>query len=603
MKESHIEGVATHDDPESCVTAREDRGEALTGARAGTDTEPRNHPIRGADAVTRCGRQHGGHRYREVQPDPARSKTRRTHGTSLRENREIPPSPGADGASGRIGKAEGRKPMMHGGGKSDGPIRPAKPPNKAPRGAAEVVEERSPTKGNAGQRNTPRTQRRNHGVPSGLDRVREAAKRDRKTRFTALFHHVSIDRLRSAYHALRPKAAAGVDGVTWEQYGQELEENLRDLHERLHRGAYRAKPSRRVFIPKADGRQRPLGIASLEDKVVQRAVVEVLNAIYEVDFLGFSYGFRPGRNQHQALDALAVGLYRRKVNWVLDADIRGFFDAIDHEWMERFIEHRVADPRVRRLIAKWLRAGVLEDGKKVVQEKGSPQGATVSPLLANIYLHYAFDLWAEQWRRKHARGDVIIVRYADDIVLGFQHEADARRFQEELHQRLGRFGLELHPKKTRLIEFGRWACRDRQRRGQGKPETFDFLGFTHMCSRTKKGGFLVRRKTSKKRMARKLKEIRRALLKMRHAPIPAQGAWLRRVLQGYFAYHAVWTNLRRLRSFRDQVIRAWLHALRRRSQRHRMPWTRMGRLAKQWLPPVRALHPWPGQRFDARYPR
>ncbi len=489
--------------------------------------------------------------------------------------------------------------MTNEDGKSDESVVPTKPPNNAPRGAAEVVEGRGSTKGNVGQQNTSRTQSRTKDVPSALDRVRQVAKRDRKARFTALLHHVTIDRLRASFLALRRGAAAGVDGVTWEQYRRELEANLQDLHARLHRGAYRAKPSRRVFIPKADGQQRPLGIASLEDKIVQRAVVEVLNAIYEEDFLGFSYGFRPGRSQHRALDALAVALDRKRVNWVLDADIRGFFDAIDHEWLERFVEHRVADPRMRRLIAKWLRAGILEHGKKVVQEKGSPQGSTVSPLLANIYLHYVFDLWVEQWRHRHARGDVVVVRYADDLILGFEHEADARRFHEELRQRLAEFGLELHPEKTRVIEFGRWAAQNRARKGQSKPETFDFLGFTHMCGRTKKGRFQVLRRTSKKRMAKKLKEVRRALMKARHIPVPAQGAWLCKVLQGYFGYYAVWTNLRLLRSFRTQVIRAWMHALRRRSQRHRMSWGRMGLLVKRWIPPVRATHPWPEKRFAA----
>ena len=488
---------------------------------------------------------------------------------------------------------------MNEDGRSDGLTVPTKQPNKVPRGAAEAVEGRSPTEGNVVQQNTSRTQRRTNDVPSALDRVRQVARRDRKARFTALLHHVTIDRLRSAFEALQRGAAAGIDGVTWKQYQQDLEANLQDLHARLHRGAYRAKPSRRVFIPKADGRQRPLGIASMEDKIVQRAVVEVLNAIYEEDFLGFSYGFRPRRSQHQALDALAVALRGKRVNWVLDADIRGFFDAIDHEWLERFVGHRIADPRVQRLIAKWLRAGVLEEGKKVVSEKGSPQGATVSPLLANIYLHYSFDLWAEQWRRRHARGDMIIVRYADDLVLGFEHEADARRFWEELRQRLAQFGLELHPDKTRLIEFGRFVDRDRRRRGQGKPETFDFLGFTHICGRTKKGWFMVVRRTSKKRMAATLKALRRMLMRMRHAPVPMQGAWLRRVLQGYFNYHAIRTNLRRLRSFRTQVERAWMHALRRRGERHRMSWARMGLLIERWLPPVRALHPWPEERFAA----
>ncbi len=377
--------------------------------------------------------------------------------------------------------------MMEDGGKSDGPVVPAKLLNKAPSGAAEAVEGRGRTKGNADPRSTPRTQSRQQDVSHALDRVRQVARRDRQARFTALLHHVTLDRLRAAYHALRPRAAAGVDGVTWGQYGEGLEGNLEALHGRVHRGAYRAKPSRRVFIPKADGRQRSLGIASLEDKIVQRAVVEVMNAIYEEDFVGFSYGFRPGRSQHQALDALAVGLRRKRVNWVLDADIRGFFDAIDHGCLERFIEHRVADNRMQRLIAKWLRAGVLEDGKQVETEKGSPQGATVSPLLANIYLHYAFDLWAERWRRRHAQGDMIIVRYADDLLLGFEYEADAQRFQEELGQRLAQFGLELHPDKTRLIEFGRYAAQHRRQRGKGKPETFDFLGFTHVCGQTKQG--------------------------------------------------------------------------------------------------------------------
>lgn len=489
--------------------------------------------------------------------------------------------------------------MMHGDGKSDESIVPAKPPNNAPEGAAEVVEGRGSTKGNMGQQNAPRTQSRTVGAPSALDRVRQVAKRDKKAEFTALFHHLTIDRLRLSFHALRRRAAAGVDGVTWEQYQQNLEENLQDLHARLHRGAYRAKPTRRVFIPKADGRQRPLGIATLEDKVVQRAFVEVVSAIYEEDFLGFSYGFRPGRNQHQALDAIAVALRSKRVNWVLDADIRGFFDAIDHKWLEQFVAHRVTDPRMQRLVSKWLKAGVLDNGKKVVQEKGSPQGATVSPLLANIYLHYVFDLWVEQWRHRHARGDVVVVRYADDIIVGFEHEVDARRFQEELRQRLAKFGLELHPDKTRLIEFGRWAAPNRSRRGQGKPETFDFLGFTHVCSRTKQGWFQVVRTTSKKRMVAKLKDLRRALMAQRHIPVPAQGAWLGRVLQGYFVYYAVPTNLRSLRSFRTQAIRSWMHALRRRSQRHRMSWGRMGRLVKRWIPPVRALHPWPEKRFAA----
>lgn len=494
--------------------------------------------------------------------------------------------------------------MMNGDGKSDKPIVPMKRSNKASQDVAEIVEERGLTKRNVLQQNTPRTQSRNHDVSNALERVRQAAKRNRNAQFTALFHHLTLDRLRSAFRGLRPRAAAGTDGVTWQQYEQNLEDNLKDLHARLHGGAYRAKPSRRVFIPKPGGQQRPLGIASLEDKIVQRATVGILNAIYEEDFLGFSYGFRPGRNQHQALDALAVAFRRNRVYWVLDADIRGFFDAINHEWMQRFLEHRIADPRMQRLLAKWLKAGVLgESGEKIVQTKGSPQGATVSPLLANIYLHYVFDLWANQWRQKHAFGDVFIVRYADDIVLGFQYQGDARRFQHELRQRLTKFGLELNADKTRLIEFGYYAYPNRIQRGEGKPETFDFLGFTHMCGKTRKGKFLVIRRTIKKRMTETLRELRVALMKRRHLTIPEQGAWLRRFLRGYFAYYAVYTNLRLLWKFRKQVNKTWLKTLRRRSQRHRLIWSRMAVLIERWIPPVRPMHPWPEERFAARYSR
>jgi len=485
-------------------------------------------------------------------------------------------------------------------GKSDGPEVPTKSPNNAAGAAAEAMEGRGPAKGNADPQNAPRTQSRTHGAPSALDRVREAARRDRKQRFTALFHHLTLDRLRQAFFALERKAAAGVDGVTWQQYREELEENLQGLHRRLHRGAYRASPSRRVFIPKADGRERPLGIATLEDKIVQRATVEVLNAIYEVDFLGFSYGSRPGRGQHDALDALVVGFKHKKVNWVLDADLRDFFSTISHEWLVRFIEHRIADRRIVRLVQKWLRAGVLHEGKKTVEEAGSPQGATASPLLANVFLHYVFDLWVEHWRRHHARGDVVVVRYVDDIVLGFQYVSDAWRFQNELEERLSKFGLKLHPEKTRRLRFGRFASRDAALAGGGKPGTFDFLGFTHLCGKTREGRFQIFRRTSKARMRATLKALRGHLMRSRHRPIPEQGAWLRRVLQGYFQYYAVRSNGKRLCAFRTQVTRSWLHALRRRSQRHRMTWDRMSRLADRWLPPVRILHPWPEERFYAK---
>jgi RNA-directed DNA polymerase len=502
-------------------------------------------------------------------------------------------------AVGRIGKAMRRKPMMNDPEKSDGLVVPAKLPNEAGPPAEEVTEGRSLAKGNMEEQTAIRTQSQ-IVAPIALDRVHEAARKDRKKQFTALLHHVTIQQLRAAYLALKRNAAAGVDGVTWNEYGQGLEARLQDLHTRVHRGSYRAKPSRRVYIPKPDGRERPLGIATLEDKLVQRAVVEVLNAIYEVDFLGFSYGFRPRRSQHHALDALATAIARRKVNWVLDADIRDFFNTINHGWMVKFVEHRIADKRVVRLIQKWLAAGVLEDGKWSITEQGTPQGATISPLLANVYLHYVFDLWVQQWRKQTARGEVFVVRYADDLALGFQHESDAVRFRAELQKRLEQFGLELHPDKTRLLRFGSFAERDRRALGQGKPETFDFLGFTHICGKSRAGKFLLVRRTSKKRMTARLKAIREGLLQQRHLPVEKQGRRLRAVVRGYFAYHAVPTNMHRLSSFRTEVLRAWRHALRRRGQRTPVSWQRLSRLGKRWLPTPRVLHPYPWDRFADR---
>jgi group II intron reverse transcriptase/maturase len=493
--------------------------------------------------------------------------------------------------------------MMDGRGKSDGPVVPEKPPNKAGQPSAEAVEGRGLTKGNSLKRNASRTQSRTN-AHSTLERVRQAAKKDRKQRFTALLHHVyDTERLRSAYLALKREAAAGVDGETWRHYGEALEENLRDLAERLKRGAYRAKPVRRAYIPKADGRQRPLGVPTLEDKIVQRAVVEVLNAIYETDFLGFSYGFRPGRSPHQALDALAVGIWRRKVNWVLDADIRSFFDTLDHGWLAKFIEHRVADRRVVRLIQKWLRAGVLEDGKRILGEVGTVQGGSISPLLANIYLHYVFDLWVQQWRRKQARGEMVVVRFADDFVVGFQHREEAERFMVELRERFAQFALELHDAKTRLIEFGRYAATNRRDRGDGKPETFNFLGFTFICERTSRGQFLVKRITRRDRMRATLREIKEELRRRMHRPIPEQGAWMKQVVRGFFAYYAVPTNGAALTAFYYHVKRIWLRTLRRRSQKDRFSWQRMDSLAADWLPQPRILHPYPDRRFAVMHPR
>jgi group II intron reverse transcriptase/maturase len=492
------------------------------------------------------------------------------------------------------------KPTMHDLEKSDGLVVPTKSPNKAgPVPAAEAVEGRSPAKGNTDEQTAPRTQSRT-SAPDALERVRQAARKDKKAKFTALLHHVTVERLHGAYLSLKRQAAAGVDGVTWQQYGEGLEERLQDLHGRLHRGAYRAKPSRRVYIPKPDGRGRPLGIAALEDKIVQRAVVEVLNAIYEVDFLGFSYGFRAGRDQHQALDALATAVMRKKVNWVLDADIRAFFDTIEHGWLVKFVEHRIGDSRIVRLVKKWLTAGILEEGRWSATNEGTPQGATVSPLLANVYLHYVFDLWVQQWRNRSADGEVAVVRYADDVVLAFQYERDAVRFRAALHERLQKFGLELHPDKTRLIRFGRYADRDQRGFGLGKAETFDFLGFTHICGKSESGKFMLLRRTSKIRMRAKLRALREELRRRRHLSVHDQGRWLQSVVRGYFAYHAVPTNVARLGSFRTQLARHWQKSLRRRSQRDRTGWERMNRVVERWLPRARVLHPYPWDRFAAR---
>jgi len=450
----------------------------------------------------------------------------------------------------------------------------------------------------------PRTQPRastyllSGDLQSSLERIRQAACQDKGLRFTALWHHVyNVDCLREAYFSLKHRAAPGVDGETWEHYGENLEENLGDLSSRLKRGAYRAKPVRRVYIPKTDGRLRPLGVPVLEDKLVQRATAEVLSAIYETDFKGFSYGFRPGRSPHHALDALYLGISTRKVDWVLDADIRGFFDAMDHGWLMKFAEHRIADQRVLRHIKKWLNAGVLEDGVRTQTEQGTPQGGSISPLLANVYLHYVFDLWIDQWRQRHTCGDVIVVRFADDFAVGFQYRSDAVRFLSELRERFRKFNLELHADKTRLIEFGRFAAENRRRRGDGKPETFDFLGFTHVCDKTRNGKFIVLRQTMRQRLRAKLKQLKEELRTRWHVPIPAVGQWLRSVLLGHYHYYGVPRNQRKLNAFRYQVYRLWLRALRRRSQRQRRLYARMNRLATQWLPAPRVFHPYPEHRL------
>jgi RNA-directed DNA polymerase len=501
--------------------------------------------------------------------------------------------------------------MMHGHEKSDPAIVAAKPANKANEptaeasaeaNAAEPVERRAGTKGNADQQSTCRTQSR-VSVSQALERIRKVAKERRKERFTALFHHINTELLEDAFYELEENAAPGVDRMTWRAYEADLDRNIEDLHHRVQRGAYRALPSRRVYIPKPDGRQRPLAVAALEDKIVQRAVVALLNAIYEEDFLGFSYGFRPGRGTHDALDALCVGIHSRKVSWIVDADIRSFFDTVSQDWLIRFVEQRIGDPRIIRLIRKWLKAGVVEDGIVTVSDRGTGQGAVISPLLSNIYLHYVLDLWAERWRRREATGDMIIVRYADDFIVGFQHERDARRFLDEMRERLGKFVLSLQPEKTRLIEFGRFAAERRERRGLGKPETFNFLGFTFICGKTRAGKFQIKRKTRTDRMRAKLKMIKQELWRRMHQPIPEQGKWLWYVVKGYFNYHAVPTNGRALHVFRHYVTDLWRRMLRRRSQKAGITWARMTELADYWLPKPIILHPWPSERFAVTHPR
>ncbi len=488
---------------------------------------------------------------------------------------------------------------MNGSGQSDGPVVPEKHPNKGggtPH-PAEGVEGRGPAKGNSRRQTSRRAQNRER-LKQALERVRQVALRDKEVKFTTLWHHVyDIDRLREAYFGLKRSAAAGVDGETWRTYGRTLEDKLQDLSARLKRGAYRAPPVKRVYLPKPDGRQRPIGIPALEDKIVQSATVQVLQAVYECDFVDFSYGFRPGRSQHNALDALAVGITAMKVNYVLDADIRGFFDAIDHGWLMKFVGHRIADRRVLRHIKKWLHAGVLEDGEWRRAETGTPQGGSISPLLANLYLHYVFDLWAHRWRRTQAHGDMILVRYADDSVVGAQHLDDAKRFLADLRKRMRKFGLELHPDKTRLIEFGRYAAERRKERGERKPETFGFLGFTHICARTRKGRFIVQRVTEAKRLRRKLAELKHELRVRLHHRVPEVGAWLARVIRGHVQYYGVPLNYRALDRFRFAVVGLWHRTLQRRSQRTRQTWARTTRLAARYLPQPAIVHPYPWERL------
>jgi group II intron reverse transcriptase/maturase len=520
----------------------------------------------------------------------------------MHENRETSEAPEANFRDRPAGEGKSRTARKHAFEESDSGIVPMNHSNKSGKPRAESEEGRPLIKENTHQLSTPSTQSE-ICVSQGLAGVRRAARERKERKFTALLHHLTVALLRDSFYALKRKAAPGVDGVTWQEYETGLEGRLVDLHSRVHRGAYRGQPSRRVYIPKPDGRQRPLGVAALEDKIVQQAVVTILNQIYEEDFRGFSYGFRPGRSQHQALDALYVAITRKKVNWILDCDIRGFFDHLSHDWLLKFVQHRVADRRILRRIQKWLKAGVMEEGERKDTEMGTPQGSVISPRLANIYLHYVFDLWVDAWRRKCAQGEVIVVRYADDNVLGFQHRDEAGRFLEGFRARLRKFGLELHPDKTRRIELGRYAEIHRNKRGEGKPETFDFLGFSHISGKDRKGRYVVRRKTISKRMRAKLLEIKQQLRRRMHEAIVLNAKWLRSIVQGYFNYHAVPGNIDSLSAFRNQVIRLWRTTLIRRGQKHHLTWARMQKLADRWIPQPRVLHPYPRARFDAIHPR
>ena len=542
---------------------------------------------------------------------PTESKTTGTVGNLPHGSRETPVPSVSSMEADRSEKARGHNSDMHDAGESHSSIVPEKPANKG--GVplpAESVEERELAKENTGQSLLDRTQSRNSdGTPSvarsrGLQGVREAARKDRGLKFTSLMHHITAALLRASFFELKKQAAPGVDDETWGDYAVDVAQRIVDLHGRIHRGAYRAKPSKRSYIPKPDGGMRPLGIAALEDKIVQQAARTVVEGIYEQDFLGFSYSYRPGRGCHQALDALFVGITKREVNWIIDADIRGFFDNISHEWLMKFLEHRIADPRMLRLLKKWLRAGVSEDGEWSPTKVGTPQGAVISPLYANVFLHYVLDLWIHDWRTRQAKGEVTMVRYADDFVIGFREESDARKCLAALGERFAKFGLALHPEKTRLIEFGRYAEKRRANRGDGSPETFDFLGFTHISGETRRGEFTVHRKTSRKKFQAKLAELKEKLSRRRHDDLAQVGAWLQSVFRGWCQYYAVPGNYTRLQQFRDAIQDMWLRTLRRRSQRgRRLTWKKFSKLCKRWLPTPKILHPYPDVRFACQHPR
>ena len=542
---------------------------------------------------------------------PTESKTTSTIGNFPHGSRETPVTSVSFMEADRSEKARGHKSDMDVSGESYSFIVPGKPANKGwvPK-PAELAEGRGLTKENTKQSLLDRTQSRKTDGRAfaarfrGLLGVREAARRDRRQKFTNLLHHVTAELLRVSFFELKKQAAPGIDDETWQDYAMDYERRIKDLHDRIHCGRYRAKPSKRSYIPKSDGTMRPLGIAALEDKVVQQAACTVLECIYEQDFLGFSYGYRPRRSSHQALDALFVGISRRKVNWIVDADIRGFFDNISHEWLMKFVEHRIADRRMLRLMKKWLRAGVSEDGEWSATKVGTPQGAVISPLFANVFLHYVLDLWINDWRKRQARGEVIIVRYADDFVIGFREESDARECLAALGERMAKFGLALHPEKTRLIEFGRYAEQRRTERGDGPPETFDFVGFTHISGKTLGGEFTIQRITARKKLRAKLAELKEELLRRRHDDLMKVGKWLHSVYRGWCQYYAVPGNSIRLQQFRSAIQVMWLRNLQRRSQRgRRLTWAKFSKLCRRWFPTPKILHPYPSVRFACQHPR
>ena len=502
------------------------------------------------------------------------------------------------------GKANRRTPLDRAPEESDGVIVPKKLANSGKQRPKEPMEGRTPTKRNPQENATNRVQDRGF-VSNGLERVRQRAEAEKSEAFVNLFHLLKVPLLREAFYALKRKASPGLDGVSWHQYERGLEARLPELQDELHKGSYRATPAKRTYLIKPDGRKRPLGVQAVEDKVVQMACVMILTEVYEPLFCGFSYGSRPGRRPHDALDALHEGIWRRKINWILDCDIEGFFDQLPHDKLMEILEKRVKDPRLLRLIRKWLRVGWVEAGTRHQATIGTPQGSVISPLLANIFLSEVMDKWTARWRCETAHGDMIAIRYVDDAVFGFQREEDARRFLDELRERLEAYGMKLHPGKTRLIEFGRFAVSNRKERGEGKPDSFDFLGFTHSCGKKRNGQFMVRRKTIAKRMTAKLKAVKEELRKRMHDPLGKTGHWLAGVIRGAINYYAVPGNMKAVRAFYTQVGRLWIQTIRRRSQKakERWTWERFYRLQRHWLPRPRLSHPFPSQRFDAKYSR